>query len=308
MVRFLIQRILVALTVLLTVSVAVFALIHLSGDPLDGFTPPGAPEEVRAALRAELGLDEPAHVQLASFLRRAIQGDLGQSWRNDEPALAIVLDRVPATIGLAASALSIALVLGVTGGVALHKFRHPLLRAPLISLVTLGQATPAFWLGAVLILLFAVRLKWLPSSGGDGIEAVILPAVALALMPSTVLARLVSTELDGIARSDAIRTARGKGLSERAVMTGHALRLAALPALAYLGLQTGFLLGGAVVIEGVFAYPGLGLLALNAASDRDLPVIQAFVLVAATAIMLVNLAVDLLARLVDPRLRTEPGH
>ena len=304
MARLLLIRIARAAGVLLVVSGLVFAMIHASGDPVDGFAPPGAPADVREDLRARLGLDDSLPSQYLGFLSRAVQGDLGESWRNDQPALRIVLDRLPATLALASVAVGLVVVLGLSLALATHVFRGTPLSAALEMLLALGQAVPAFWLGTVLIIVFAVRLDWLPPSGsGDGAASLLLPAITLALTPAAVLARLIRTEIATVMRSDVVRTARGKGLRETTVLVRHALRLSLLPGLAYLGLQAGFLVGGAIVVEGVFAYPGLGLLALDAVADRDLPVIQAFVLVAAIGILLVNLGTDVLARLADPRLR-----
>ena len=304
MLTFVLIRIARAAGVLLVVSGLVFGLVHASGDPVDGFAPPGAPADVRAALRDRLGLDQPLPVQYARFLFRAAHGDLGESWRNDRSALAAVVDRLPATLALTAVAVGLIVAGGVGLAVGSQAVRGTALSAPLETALAIAQAVPGFWLGTVLILLFAVRLDWLPSSGSsDGIASVVLPAITLALGPAAVLARLLRVEIGAVMRSDAVRTARGKGLPESAVLVGHALRLSLLPGLAYLGLQVGFLFGGAVVVEGVFAYPGLGLLALDAVADRDLPVIQAFVLTAAVGILLVNLATDALARLADPRLR-----
>jgi len=297
-------RIVRAAGVLLALSGLVFAMIHASGDPVDGFAPPGAPADVREDLRARLGLDDPLPRQYLAFLSRAVRGDLGESWRNDQPALRIVLDRLSATLALAAVAVGLVVSLGLSLALATHVGRGTPLAAPLDALLALGQAVPAFWLGTVLIIVFAVRLDWLPPSGsGDGAASLVLPALTLALAQAAVLARLIRTEIASVMRSDVVRTARGKGLRETTVLVRHALRLSLLPGLAYLGLQTGFLVGGAIVVEGVFAYPGLGLLALDAVADRDLPVIQAFVLVAAVGILLVNLGTDILARVADPRLR-----
>jgi len=291
--RLLLIRIVRAAGVLLVVSGLVFAMIHASGDPVDGFAPPGAPADVRAGLRARLGLDDPLPRQYLTFLSRAVRGDLGESWRNDDSALAVVLDRLPATLALAGAAVSLVVVLGLALALVTYAGRGTPVAAVLEALLAVGQAVPAFWLGTVLIIVFAVRLDWLPSSGsGDGAASVVLPAVTLALAPAAVLARLVRTEIATVMRSDVVRTARGKGLRETTVLIRHALRL-----------SVGFMVGGAVVVEGVFAYPGLGLLALDAVADRDLPIIQAFVLVAAIGILIVNLATDLLARLADPRLR-----
>lgn len=302
MAGWILQRIVYALLVMLAVASLAFVSVHLSGDPLAGFTAPGASPQDQAAIRHHLELDRPLSIQYARFLERAVHGDFGDSWRAREPAMRAVIDRLPATLKLAGAALALALLIGLPlGALAGAKPGGPLdFVASTVAL--LGQALPGFWLGALLILLFSVRLHWLPSSGGHGWKALILPAVTLAAYPAAFLARLMRSSLVETLNQDFIRTARGKGLSNAVVIRVHALRNALLPALAYAGLQAGFLLGGAVVIESVFAYPGIGQLALNAVADRDLPVIQAFVVLVAGMIVLVNLLVDLAARKLDPRL------
>jgi peptide/nickel transport system permease protein len=218
-----------------------------------------------------------------------------------------VLIRLPATLALTGAALSIALAIGVPLGIFAGAKPGGVVDLAASSTALLGQAVPGFILGTLLILLFAVRLHWLPSSGGDGWQSVVLPSIALAAYPAAIIARLLRSSMIEALGDEYIRTARGKGLSDRAVILGHALRNASLPALAYVGLQAGFLIGGAVVIEGVFAYPGIGQLALDAVTDRDIPVVQAVVIVVAALIVLTNFGVDLLARLIDPRLRATAG-
>ena len=302
MIRAVANRILWLLSVLLAVTAIVFAIVHLSGDPTDGFVDPGASPEVRARIRADLGLNDPLPVQYLRFVGSALTGDFGDSWRADQPALELVLDRLSATLRLATLALALATAAGLAIGIAIARTSSSLVSASLRSVVSVGQALPSFWVGATLVLVFAVNLGWLPSSGGGGPEALVMPAVTLALQPAAMMGRLVETQLREALRSDFVRTARGKGLTERAVLLGHALRSSLGPILAYLGVQVGFLVGGAVIVEGVFAYPGVGLLALNAVQDRDLPIIQAFVVVLATLICLTTITVDLLARLLDPRI------
>lgn len=302
MARFLLLRTVYALLVMLAAASLTFAAIHLSGDPLSGFTAPGASPADKDAIRASLGLDRPVAVQYARFLEQASRGDFGDSWRARRPAMRAVLDRLPATLRLAGAALALAVLLGVPlGALAGSRSGGPLDFAA-SSVALLGQALPGFWLGTLLILVFAVRLRWLPSSGGQGLRALILPAIALAAYPTAFLARLVRSSLIETLNQDFIRAAHAKGLTNGTVIRVHALRNALLPALAYAGVQAGFLLGGAVVIENVFAYPGIGQLALNAVSDRDLPVIQAFVVLVAGMIVLANLLVELAARALDPRL------
>lgn len=307
MITFILHRLIHSLGVMLVVTTAVFALLHLGGDPTAGFTAPGASPEQKQLIRERFGLDRPLPVQYVTYIANALQGDFGESWRARRPAMDAVLERLPATLELAGAALALAILIGAPLGIAAGSRPGGAVDLLASSTALFGQAIPGFFLGTLLILIFAVRLHWLPSSGGDGWRALILPAVALAVYPAAIVARLLRASLIETLGEDYIRTARGKGLSERAVVLGHALRNAVLPALAYVGLQAGFLIGGAVVIEGVFAYPGMGQLALGAVSDRDLPVVQAVVLVIAALIVAINLAVDLLARLIDPRLRTTGG-
>jgi peptide/nickel transport system permease protein len=296
-----------ALAVLLIVTTAVFAALHLAGDPTAGFTAPGASPEERARIRARFGLDQPLVEQYVTYLSRAARGDLGESWRSREPALATVLGRLPQTLALGGSALGLALLIGLPLGIAAGAGRGRITRWPASGVALFGQALPGFVAGMLLILLFAVRLHWLPSSGGEGWRALLLPAAALALYPMATITRLIRASVSETMRAGYIRTAHGKGLPPRAVVLSHALRNACLPALAYVGIQAGFLAGGAIVVEGVFAYPGIGQLVLSAVTDRDLPVVQATVIVVACLVILVNLGVELIAKLLDPRLRFAGG-
>jgi peptide/nickel transport system permease protein len=294
-----------AVLVLVTVATIVFVLVHLSGDPIAGFTPPGASPEQQAVLRHELGLDRSLVTQYGIFLRDASTGDFGDSWRARRPALNLVLTRLPATLRLTLAAIAIAIVVG--GLLAIAAARRPGGIVDTLSrlLALLGQATPGFWLGTMLILVFAVRLKWLPSSGDESWRALILPAVTLAVYPAGMIARLLRGGLIEARSADYARTAQSKGLSGAAIVGRHLLPNASVPVLGYLGLQVSFLIGGAVVVESVFAYPGIGRLAMQAVSDRDLPVIQAFVVVIAAFILIVNLVVEVIAAWIDPRLRGE---
>ena len=297
-----INRILWIVSIMIAVSILVFTIVHLSGDPTDGFVEPEATPETRAAIRAKYDLDRPLVVQYGRFVEQAVRGNFGESWRARTPALCLVLNRLPATLSLAGAALLLAVVLGMPMGIWAARARWAPARLAATALINVGQAVPSFWLGATLVLFCAVRWHWLPSSGRSGVDSLILPAVSLALQPAATMARLVQTQLTDAMRSDYVRTARGKGLGEPAVVWRHALPASLGPVLAWLGVQTGFLIGGAVIIEGVFAWPGVGLLALNAVQDRDLPVLQAFVIVCALAICLITMTVDLLARWADPRI------
>lgn len=289
--------------VLVVVASLVFGLMHASGDPLAGFVPPGASPEQQQAIRERLGLDRPLAVQYADFLSRAVRLDVGESWRARRDAFAVVAERVPATLALAGVALLLAATVG--GCLALVASARPggVVDALVRGAAVAALATPSFWLGTMLMLLFAVRLQWLPSSGGDGWRALVLPAATLAAYPAGMIARLLRGAMLEVAGRDYARTAVGKGLAPGVVRRRHLLPNAVVPVLAYLGVQAGFFLGGAVVVESVFAYPGIGRLALQAALDRDIPVVLAFVIVLAAAILLIDLVVETLAALIDPRLR-----
>lgn len=302
---FLINRLLHAVAVLLGVVSVTFVLMHLAGDPIAGLIPPGAAPEVEAQIRAAHGLDRPLPRQYLDFVGGALRGDFGDSWRQGRPAMQVVLERLPATLMLASLATAIAVITGGLLGVVAAARPGSAWDGLSRILALFGQAVPAFWLGTMLIVLFAVNLRWVPSSGLEGPLGVLLPALSLAAYPAAALARLVRASMAEVLSADYIRTARAKGLSRNQILQGHALRNAALPALAFSGFQAGFLLGGAVVVEGVFAYPGIGSLALDAVFTRDIPLVEAFVWVVAVLILLVNTATSVIAARIDPRLRED---
>lgn len=298
------QRLFQLVATVLVASSAVFLLIHLSGDPVAGFLPPGTSPAARAATRHALGLDRPVALQYLDTMGRTLRGDFADSWRNQQPALDVVLERLPATLLVAFSAVVVASLAGGVAGIAGARFYRSWLDRALLFVAIGAQAVPAFWLGTLLILLFAVHLSILPSSGSGGWRGLILPVLTLAAYPAAIIARLLRAELLAVRGQAFLHTAEAKGLSGWTVLLRHALPNALLPTLAYLGLQLSFLFGGAIVVESVFAYPGIGRLALEAATDRDIPVIQAFVVVVAVLVSLANLAVDVIALAIDPRLRS----
>jgi len=297
------SRIMLLIITVIATSSSIFVLIHAAGDPTQGFMPPGASPEVRSQVRANLGLDDPIPLQYVRFIGRGLHGDFGDSWRDRQPALQAVLDRLPATILLAVVAISLAVVIGGTVGVVGVSVRSTLVRRLLNLVGLLGQAIPTFWLGTLFILIFAVRLDWLPSSGNAGPTSLLLPALTLAGYPASMISRLLQASLLDASNQEYMRTARAKGLAERVIWVRHALPNALLPTLGFIGLQLGFLVGGTVVVESVFAYPGVGRLALQAASERDLPVVHAFAVVVAVSIVLIGTAIDLLVTALDPRIR-----
>ena len=307
MIASLARRIAILILTIVAASTMVFGLIHLSGDPTNGFLAPGSTPEVKEAARVRLGLDDPLAEQYLRFMGRTFSADFGDSWRNRQPALEAVLDRLPATLTLAATAIVIATAGGLTLGVLSAWLRSGILRSGVRLFAMLGQAFPSFWLGTVAIMIFAVELGWLPASGNDGWRSLILPAFTLAAYPGSLIARLTQSALLDVSARPYITSAHAKGLAPRVVWLRHGLPNALLPALAIIGLQAGFLVGGAIVVESVFAYPGVGRLALQATSERDLPVIQAFVVVTIVLVSLVNIAIDLLAVWIDPVQRESSG-
>ncbi len=286
------------------VSVLVFVILRvLPGDPAKMLLPDGAPQSAVDELNRQLGLHEPLHVQYALFLRSVFRGDFGQSFQYRAPALQVVTERLAATVQLALAALLITVAVGVSLGIVAAVRRGTRYDYASTVLAVLGQSLPNFWLGIMLILLFGVALRWLPTSGFESWRHLILPAVTLAAFPMALVARLTRSSMLEILGRDFIRTGRAKGLAERAVILRHALRNAAVPLLTVLGLQIGTLLGGAVITESVFAWPGMGKLVVDAIFFRDFPVVQTVLILSATIFVVINLLVDLLYTVIDPRIR-----
>jgi peptide/nickel transport system permease protein len=242
-------------------------------------------------------------VQYLRFLENGFTGDFGDSWRDRQSASQAVLDRLPSTLRLMTAAVVLATLFGIAEGLLAAMLPAGAIRGLFRLFTVFGQAIPAFWLGTLFILLFAVRLQWLPSSGSDNWRSVALPALTLATYPASVIARLIESGMRDVVRQPFVTAARAKGLAPRALLLVHVLPNALLPTLGYIGLQVSFLVGGTVVVESVFAYPGLGRFVLQSATERDLPVVQAFVVTTAILIVLANTAIDLIATLIDPRLR-----
>jgi peptide/nickel transport system permease protein len=303
MTTFLLRRLLYSVLVLVGVSLLVFFLVRLAGDPTALMVPLDATEADVEQLRRALGFDRPLPVQYFDFLTRAVQGDLGTSIRHQQPALEMVLARFPATLQLLGASLLIAIGVALPLGILSALHPDSLIDRFGVTLALVGQAFPNFLLGIVLIMLFSVQLGWLPSSGRGGVAHLILPAVTLGTASAAFLNRLLRSSLLEVLASDYVRTARAKGNSRTATVFRHALRNASIPVLTVLGLQVLQLVGGAIVTETVFAYPGAGLLLVQSLGNLDFPIVQAFVLVVAVAVAIVNVAVDVLYGLVDPRIQ-----
>lgn len=272
-----------------------------TGDPITLLVPANATEAARAALRTHLGLDRPVPVQYALFVLHAVQGDLGSSFVYKQHVLDLVVNRLGATFELALVAFAIALVLGVGLGVLAALNRNGMVDLAVTGFTMIGLAIPPFWLGLILIIVFAVRLQILPVSGSDTAVSVILPAVTLSLQSTARLARLLRSSMIEVLEADYIRTARAKGLWRCRVLWVHAFRNALIPLVTMAGLELGDLISSAVVIEAIFAWPGIGRLAITAVEQRDFPLLQGAVLVAAICFVVINLVVDWLYTRIDPR-------
>ncbi len=305
---FLLSRLAGALVVMLGVVCLVFLLLHLiPGDPVEMMLGESARPADREALRSALGLDRPLPLQLAQYLGGLLQLDLGVSLHSRQPIADILAERLPATLELAVAALLFAVFMALPLGMlaALHKDRGWDLGAMGFSL--LGVSIPNFWLGPMLILVFSLWLGWTPVSGRDGLPSLILPAVTLGTALAAVLARMIRSSLLEVLGEDYIRTARAKGLADTTVVWRHALRNAWLPIITLLGLQLGALLGGAVVTETVFAWPGIGSLLVESIQKRDYPVVQGCVLFISLTYVVVNTLTDLVYGWIDPRIRLGQG-
>ncbi|MCC7282157.1 MAG: ABC transporter permease [Acetobacteraceae bacterium] len=292
------------LVAILGVVSIVFVISRLLGDPTVLLLPLGATEQQLAELRAALGLDRPLWEQYFAFLAGAAQGDFGQSFQFMRPALQVVLERMPATMALALSALMIGIVLGALAGSLAALYRGTAIEAGVMVLALLGQATPVFWLGLLLILLVAVDLGLLPTGGYDGPASLILPALTLGTFTTASIARLLRSSMLEVLRDDHVRTARAKGLLPGTVFLWHVARNSLIPVVTMAGILAGELLGGSVVTETVFSWPGVGRIIVQAMEAKDFPVVQAGVMVIATTFVLVNLLVDLLYGVLDPRIRS----
>jgi ABC-type dipeptide/oligopeptide/nickel transport system permease component len=301
--RFLVRRLLQTGLVVVGLSLLVFMILHVTGDPALVILPPYArPEEV-AAFREKMGFNDPLIVQYGRFVARAARGDFGTSFHQHQPALGLVLDRMPATVELGAAAMLFALAIAVPAGIAaaLRKDRLPDLLG--MSIALLGQSMPAFWLGLMLIMLVSVKLDLLPVSGRGTLAHLVLPAITLGSFTAARVARLTRSEMLEVLGQDFVRTARAKGLRERAVVGKHAFKNSLVPVLTIAALEFGTVLGGAVITETIFAWPGVGRLMVDSIFERDFPVVQAGVFVIALILVLLNLLVDVAYAWIDPRIR-----
>lgn len=293
----------VAVTVLGVLTI-VFVVLRLSGDPLALLAPQDASQEQLEAIRREYGLDRPVWLQYVHFLGQAARGDLGRSLQFQRPSAQLVAETFPATLELTAAALCLSALVAVPAGTLAAFWRGRWVDRAVTTGTLVGQSMPYFWLGILLIMAFAVRLRWVPTSGRGTLWHLVLPALTLSAASMARSARLVRAEMLGVLRQDYIRTAWAKGLGPARVLFRHALRNAAIPVVTTLALDFGVLLGGAVVTETIFAWPGLGRLIVQAIVLRDYPVVQAGVLYLSVAFVVLNAGVDAIYTVLDPRIRS----
>jgi len=303
MMRYIVKRLGQTVVTAIFVTMIVFGLARLTGDPTLLLLPTESTEEDRQFFRKQLGLDRSLPEQYLTFMGNALRGDLGTSFRYREPALDLVIDRLPATLELAVASMILAVLIAIPIGVLAAVRRGSWIDKLARWFATVGQSTPTFWLGLILIMVFAVDLGLLPSSGRGGLSHLVLPAVTLGWYSAAAIARLTRSSMLEMMQSDFVRFERLSGLPEWVIVTRHALKNAAIPIITYMALQFGVLLSGAVVTERVFAWPGLGQMVVEAINSRDYPVVQAAVLVASLLFLLINLAVDLVYSWLDPRIR-----
>jgi peptide/nickel transport system permease protein len=303
MTTYLVRRLLQSLLVLFGVSFVVFVILYLTGDPALVLLPPDATIEDVERFREAMGFNDPVLVQYGRFLLGALRGDFGLSVRHGEPAFALVVERLPATFELTGAALVVALCLAIPAGIVAAVRRHTMLDHISTIAALFGQSMPTFWLGIMLILVFSVRFHLLPSSGRGTLEHLILPAITLGLFTTARIMRLTRSGMLDVLNQDYIRTARAKGVAGLPVVWKHALKNAAIPIVTIVGIELGTLLGGAVITETIFAWPGVGRLSVQAIYNRDYPVVQAAVFLLASTFVLVNLLVDVVYTYLDPRIR-----
>ncbi|HZS33214.1 MAG TPA: ABC transporter permease [Methylomirabilota bacterium] len=303
-----IRRIALSAVAMLGVVTIVFVLLHASGDPVTLLVSQDATQQDIDQIRQAYGLDQPLSVQYARFVARVVRGDLGFSYRQGLPVGELIVERLRATCELAVAGLAVAVLLGVPLGMLAAARRGSAVDTAAMAAALLGTSVPSFWLGLLLIIVFGVQLGWLPVSGYGGLDHLLMPAFVLGGFYAAQISRLTRTSLLEVLAQDFVRTARAKGLAGQAVLLKHVLRNAALPVLTVVGLDFGRMLGGAVVVETIFAWPGMGRLAVQAVLGRDFPVVQGAAIMGAAVFVAVNLLIDLLYGWVDPRLRAAtPG-
>ncbi|MFI8712769.1 nickel ABC transporter permease [Brevibacillus brevis] len=301
--QYIVKRLLSGIIVLFGLSVFTFLLIHLiPGDPVRIMLGQRATVEQIESVRGELGLNKPLVVQYLDYASGVLKGDLGTSLKTGRPVSTEIADRFPATAKMAVASLVVAVVIGIGLGVLAAKYKDTPIDGAIMTFSTFGMSIPGFWLGLLVILVFSVHLGWFPIAGGTGLKDMVLPAFTLGTLTATALSRLTRAGMVEVLSNDYIRTARAKGMNERVVLLRHAFRNVMIPIVAVIGLELAGLLGGAVIIEQVFGWPGVGTLAIQAISSRDFPMIQGTTLFIGAVYVLVVILIDVLYAVLDPRI------
>lgn len=304
--KYILRRVLLLIPVIIGVTFIVFTIMYFTpGDPAQIILGENAPEESVQRLREEMGLNDPFIVQYVRFLKNAVRGDFGRSYTTKRPVFNEVLSRFPATLKLTISGMIVAVAIGIPVGIISATKQYSAVDSISMVLALLGVSMPNFWLGLMLILLFSVRLKWLPSGGDIGFSSLILPAITLGTGVAAIITRMTRSSMLEVIRQDYIRTARAKGVVEKKVINKHALGNALIPVITVVGLQFGYLLGGAVLTETVFSWPGVGRLMVDAIKQKDTPTVLASVIFMSVIFSIANLIVDILYAFIDPRIRSQ---
>ena len=302
MAKYISKRLLQAIFVLLGVSLVAFIILHLSGDPLSLLISSGATPEQEAAIRTKMGLDDPLYIQYFRFLAQILHGDFGESLYYKQSTLSLIMNRLPATIQLTFAGILVATVIGIPLGIIAATKKGSMVDSVVRIIAICGQAIPSFWLGLMMILIFSVKLKWLPTSGRGTFAQMIMPAITVGLFSMASVCRLTRSTMIETLKTDYIRTAKAKGLHKARIIVVHALRNSLLPVVTTIGMEIGHLLGGTLLTETIFSWPGIGSLAVQAITNRDYPLVQTAVLITAFMFVIVNLIVDLLYAVIDPRI------
>ena len=306
MTRYLLKRLWQSLIAVVGITIVVFVVLHLTGDPVELMVSPSTSREQMEILREQMGYNDPLYVQYIRYIKGMLVGDFGTSYYYNEPALSVVMDRVPATMQLACTALVISIILGIPAGIISAVRRNSISDSVIRVLALLGQCLPAFWLGIMLIMLFSVKLNWLPTGGNEaGWKSLVMPAFTLGLFSAATICRLLRSNMIEIMSKEYIDVAKAKGLRSWAVIIKHAFKNAFSSILTMLGMQFASLLGGSVITETVFAWPGIGRLVIQSIQSNDFAVVQCIVFLLALVFVVTNLVVDILYGVINPRVRLQ---
>jgi len=300
---YIIGRLFQAILSILGISTIVFFILQLSGDPVLLMVPQNASAEAIELMRHQLGLDRPVFVQYLDFMKNLLLFDLGQSFVQNQPVIDILIQRLPHTLKLAAAALFLAIIVGIPIGMLTAYYRGKWVEKLLMPIILVGQSSPAFWTGILLIMFVSVKLRLLPSSGSEGLQSLILPAITLASLTIATFARMTRSSIIDHLDQEYVKTGKSKGASSFRLLSRHIFRNASIPIITMIGLETANLLGGAVITETIFAWPGLGQLTIQAIDARDFPLVQGIVLFGSAAYIFINLLTDLVYAWVDPRVK-----